>query len=118
MTPLARIYSGLGPNPVAETFLACLDRARHGTKPYIYWLLKDALPAEDVDAILTLSAAPPEGIVLNGKRETNNALRGLFSRENQERFPVCRHVAEASSIPASKRQSRRRPVRISRTLIQ
>src|SRR5690349_53383 len=89
----------LGANPVAETFLACLDRARHETKPFDYWLLKDALPAEDVDAILALSAAPPEGIVLNGKRETNNALRFFFSRENQDQFAVCRRVADGFKDP-------------------
>lgn len=91
--------SELGANPVAETFLACLGRARHETKPFDYWLLKDALPEEDVDTILALSAAPPEGIVLNGKRETNNALRFFFSRENQDRFAVCRRVAEGFKDP-------------------
>jgi hypothetical protein len=94
--------SELGSNPAAETFLACLGRARHETKPFDYWLLKDALPEEDVDALLTLSAAPPEGIVLNGKRETNNALRFFFSRENQENFAVCRRVADGFKDPRVK----------------
>jgi hypothetical protein len=82
------------PQPVAETFLACFARAKHETKPFDYWLLKDSLPEEDVDAIVGLAASPPEDMVLNGKRETNNALRFFFSPENQERFPVCRRVAE------------------------
>jgi hypothetical protein len=89
----------LGANSVAETFIACLSSARHETKPFDYWLLKDALPAENVDAILALSAAPPEGIVLNGKRETNNALRFFFGRENQDRFAVCRRIAEGFKDP-------------------
>ncbi|MGE5261232.1 MAG: 2OG-Fe(II) oxygenase [Actinomycetota bacterium] len=82
------------PQPVAETFLACLARAKHETTPFDYWLLKDAIPEEDVDAIVDLAASPPEDMVLNGKRETNNALRFFFSPENQEMFPVCRRVAE------------------------
>ena len=80
--------------PVAETFLACLARAKHETKPFDYWLLKDAIPEEDIDAIVDLAASPPEGMALNGKRETNNALRFFFSPENQGKFPVCRRVAE------------------------
>ena len=86
-------------NRVAETFLACLRQARHETKPFDYWLLKDALPPGDVDAILALSVAPPQGLVLNGKRETNNALRFFFSRENQDRFTVCRRVAMGFKEP-------------------
>lgn len=81
----------------------------HETKPFDYCLLKDALPVEDVDAILALSAAPPEGIVLNGKRETNNALRFFFSRENQEQFAVYRRVAEGFKDPRVRSAIEARP---------
>lgn len=90
------------PNRVAETFLACLRQARHKTKPFDYWLLENALPTEDVDAIVALSVAPPQGLVLNGKRETNNALRFFFTRENQDRFAVCRRVAMGFKEPRVK----------------
>lgn len=90
-------------NEVAETFLSCLERARHETWPFDYWLLEGALPEKDVDAILSLSAAPPDGMVLNGRRETNNALRFFFSRENQDKFPVCRRIADGFKDPRVKR---------------
>jgi hypothetical protein len=79
-------------NPVAESFLSCLARARHITSPYDYWLLEAPLPVEDADAIAALPFAAPAEAVFNGKRETNNATRVYFNRENQERFPVCRRV--------------------------
>ncbi len=41
-------------NPVAESFLACLARARHVTEPFDFWLLDGALPEEDIDAISSL----------------------------------------------------------------
>ena len=80
------------PNLVAETFLACLSRARHETTPFDYWLLKGALPTEDVHAIASLPLAPPEGAIFNGKRETNDSLRIFFTPDNQQKFAVCRRL--------------------------
>jgi hypothetical protein len=84
----------LADNPVAQSYLACLGKAQQVTKPFDYWLLKDALPAEDVHAILELPVAAPAEAVFSGRRETNNAQRMFFGREAQERFTVCRRVAE------------------------
>lgn len=80
------------PYSVAETFLACLKRAKHETWPFDYWLLEGALPSEDVAAITELPFLPPSGIVLSGKRETNNSQRIFFTRENQAKYAVCRRV--------------------------
>jgi hypothetical protein len=86
-------------NPVAEAFLACLGRAKHETLPFDYWLLNDTLPIEDVEAVTRLPFAPPSNAVLNGKRETNNSLRIFFTRDNQERFAVCRRIVAGFKDP-------------------
>lgn len=92
---------GLGhvTNPVAESFLACLERAQHVTDPFDYWLLEGALPAQDIDAIVNLPFAPPSTAGYSGKRETNNSSRMFFNRENQEKFAVCHRVASAFADP-------------------
>jgi hypothetical protein len=55
----------LADNPIAQSFLRCLARARHVTKPFDYWLLKGALPEADVDGILALPVATPADAVFN-----------------------------------------------------
>jgi hypothetical protein len=89
----------LADNPVTESFLACLERARHVKEPYDYWLLQGALPEADVEAILNLPIAPPKDVVFNGRRETNNSTRMFFDASAQAKFPVCRCVAEAFKDP-------------------
>lgn len=81
-------------NPVASSFLACLERSKHVTQPFYYWLLEDVLPEADIDALLALPIAPPDGAVFNGRRETNNSTRMFFNAEAQERFPVCRRIVD------------------------
>ena len=89
----------LADNPVAQSFLGCLARAKHVVKPFDYWLLKGALPGEDVDAILALPFAAPADAVFSGRRETNNAQRMFFGREAQESFAVCRRVVDGFKDP-------------------
>lgn len=86
-------------NPVAESFLDCLAASQHESSPFDFWLLQNPLPAEDVDAITALPFPPPAGLSFNGKRETNNATRVYFTRENQQRFPVCRRVVDGFQDP-------------------
>jgi hypothetical protein len=81
-------------SPVADAFLDSLARAKSVAAPFQHWLLAGALPEEDVAAIEALPFAPPEAAVFDGKRESNNAVRVFFNRENQERFEVCRRVAQ------------------------
>ena len=99
----AATAAGLEPNPVADSFLACLARARHIASPYDYWLLEGALPGEDAVAIAALPFAPPAGAAFSGRRETNNATRVYFNRENQEKFPVCRRVVAGFNDPRVRR---------------
>lgn len=89
----------LAANPVTESFLACLERSNHVRQPYDYWLLKDALPESDVDAILALPVAPPADLVFNGRRETNNSSRMFFNGEAQAEFAVCRRIVDAFKDP-------------------
>ncbi len=77
------------PSSTTQCFLQCLLAAQHETAPYDHWLLDRPLPVADIDAIANLPFAPPDGAVFNGKRETNNATRVYFTKENQDRFPVC-----------------------------
>ena len=89
-------------DPVAASFLDCLSRARHETWPFDHWLLEDALPPGDCEAIADLPFPPPRDAVFDGKRDTNNAKRIYFTPENQNRYPVCRRVAEGFRDPAVK----------------
>ena len=89
-----------GPDGVAQSFLACLKSAQHETRPYDYWLLENALPDGCCDAIADLPFPPPKEAKLNGRRETNNALRVYFTAENQAKFDVCRRVVEGFENPS------------------
>lgn len=82
------------PGPVADSFLACLRKARHETSPFDYWLLDNPLPEGCCDEIANLPFPPPEGADFSGRRETNNALRVYFTPENQAKFAVCRRLVE------------------------
>lgn len=74
--------------------------AQHVKQPYDYWLLNDALPADTCQAIMDLPFAPPEGAVFDGRREANNSTRVYFSPENQQKYAVCRDVANTYRDPA------------------
>lgn len=95
--------SKLTSNPVAESFIASFGKAKHETEPFDHWLFGNTLPEEDVDALIALSSRPPKDIVLDGKRETNNAFRLFFTRENQEEFSVCRRIAAGFKDPRVKK---------------
>ncbi len=89
-------------NITGQNFLRCLRSAPHHTEPYEHWLLSDALPLGDVDAIAALPFAPPGTAIFNGKRETNNATRVYFTRENQDKFSVCAALVGAFNHPEMK----------------
>lgn len=84
---------------VADSFIACLEGAKHMTSPFDYWLLSNVLPKADVDQIADLPLPKPEGAIFNGRRESNNKLRVFFSPDNQAKFPVVRRVAAAFDSP-------------------
>lgn len=95
-------------NPVADSFLACLERSKHATSPFDFWLLEKPLPDEDAASIADLPFAPPSDLVFNGRRETNNSTRVYFNPENQAKFEVCRRVVAGFRTLASAAPSRRR----------
>ena len=86
-------------DPLAQSFLACLESARHETWPFDYWLLQNVLAMEVADAIARLPFAPPTGTNFDGRRETNNATRVYFTPENQKRFDVCRRLVLGFNDP-------------------
>lgn len=90
-------------NPVAESLLACLAGAAHAASPYDYWLLNDALPGGYCDEIAALPFAPPDKVVHDGRRESNNARRIYFTPDCQNQFPVCRQVVAGFQDPRVKR---------------
>ena len=89
----------LAPNAVGRHFLDCLAGSGRQTSPFRYWLLDQALPPASVDAIAALPFAPPEKLRFDGRRETNNSTRVYFTPENQDRFAVCRELADAFKHP-------------------
>lgn len=86
-------------NPVAESFITCLENARHETAPFDFWLLEDPLPEGYCEAIAELPFPAPGAPNYNGRRETNNATRVYFTPENQDRFSVCERVVEGFNSP-------------------
>lgn len=86
-------------NSIGRQFLACLATSRRMTAPFRYWLLEEALPSATIEGIAALPFAPPAIRAFDGRRETNNSTRVYFSKENQQRFGVCREVAAAFKHP-------------------
>lgn len=86
-------------NEVSHTFLSCLSHAQRKTKPFDHWFLTKALRETDIDGLLALPIAPPADVVFNGRRETNNSSRIFFSKESQEKFPVCKRLADGFNAP-------------------
>ncbi len=84
---------------VADAFLACLKRARHETWPFDYWLLSEAIPDADLDEVTNLPIAAAKDAVFSGRRETNNAMRVYFTKENQARYPVVGRIVDGFQAP-------------------
>jgi len=87
-------------SPAVTSLLASFQSANHVTTPFDYWLLDKVLPPATADGIANLPFAPPAAPSFDGRREANNSTRVYFTPDNQNRFPVCRDMAEAfSSAP-------------------
>jgi hypothetical protein len=82
---------------IQAAFIASLGKSVRRTIPYRYWLLADVLPAEVAHEVvdLPIEAAPAGKLVLDGRRDTNNASRTFFGTSARQRFPVARALAEA-----------------------
>ena len=79
----------------SETLLAALHKAEHRREPFDYWLLEDLLPEAVCDGIAKLPFTPAEDSIFDGRRKSNNSKRVYFTPANQQRFAVCREVADA-----------------------
>ena len=91
-TPAVPSVERTSPDDVVASFLSSLDSAQHQTAPFDYWLLEDPLPAGYCEAIAALPYDPPRDTVFNGRRETNNETRVLFTPQTQMKFPVCQRI--------------------------
>ncbi len=87
-------------NPNTRAFLECMERTPTQTEPYPHWLLEKPITDATCSAIAELPFNPPENQSFNGKRETNNATRVYFNKENCEKFEVCRDVVETFKDPS------------------
>jgi hypothetical protein len=96
---LAEAKTGGFDGGVAWSLLSCLDRAERVDRPFDHWLLRDALPAPAVRAIVELPYAPPRAARFDGRRESNNSTRVYFSPEVQARHPVCGALADGFRDP-------------------
>lgn len=90
---------GRDPEDLGGTFLNAIAGCRACTEPYPHWLLTHALPEEVADGIAELPFAPATIDRYSGKRNTADESRLYFNRETNERFGVCRTVAEALDAP-------------------
>lgn len=90
-------------DPVATSFLDCLESARHEIRPFDYWLLDNPLPVGYCDDIAGLPIAPPGEATFDGKRDTNNASRVYFTPENQTKYPVYRQIVAGFQNPEVKK---------------
>ena len=81
-------------NRTSESLLAALRTAEHRREPFDYWLLENMLPGAVCDGIAALQFSLSQHAVFDGRREANNSTRVYFTPDNQERFAVCREVAE------------------------
>ena len=90
------------PLSASEYLIDSMDRATHVKQPYDHWLLTDMLPESLVEDVLALPFAPPPIVAFGGSRESNNSTRVYFSRENQEKYPVCRQIVEVFTDPTVK----------------
>lgn len=87
-----------------EVFSNCLQQVTHQTFPYDYWLLRDVLPSNMIDDLMTLPFPKIAHPVFDGRRESNNSSRIYFSPENQKRHAVCRDMVGVFGNPQTIRQ--------------
>ena len=87
-------------NPNTLAFLECMELTPTQTDLYLHWLLEKPITDAACKAIAGLPFAPPENLIFNGKRETNNTTRVYFNKENCEKFEVCRDLVETFKDPS------------------
>ena len=86
---------------IQAAFLSSLAASERRIAPYRHWLLSDVIPAAVAEEIvdLPISAPAAEQLVLDGRRDTNNATRSFFGVSARQRFAAVRALAEAFQSP-------------------
>jgi len=85
----------------AAHLVGALERASHMREPFDYWLLRDVLPENLIDSVLSLPFSPMHNPVFEGRRENNNGVRCHFSLARQKEYTACRDVVAAFAHPTS-----------------
>jgi hypothetical protein len=80
---------------IVSTLLQSLDSGQQKEQPYRHWFVKDCLPADTIDAFLSIPFEAPALDGVSGKRELHNNTRKYFDAENQGRFQACAACSEA-----------------------
>jgi hypothetical protein len=97
--PMGFCGSATMSNQVADVFLDAVRRSTRYTSPYRHWLLQEAFPETLARNLASLPFPAPEAMTHDGRRESNNAKRVYFTREIQDRYPICRTVADTFNDP-------------------
>lgn len=74
-------------------------RAEPDPDPFEHWVLTEVLPAGFTGALRDLPLPAPDLHGVSGKREFHNDQRHYFSGSINDRFPLCRAIAEAFQSP-------------------
>lgn len=80
---------------IVRSLLASFRAASVKRTPYRHWFLRDCLPSDVVDEILTLPIAAADLGGVSGKRELHNASRHYFDASNRAKFDCVANVADA-----------------------
>ncbi len=82
---------------VQASFISSLAKSERRSVPYRHWLLSDVIPAAVAEELVDLPIAAPEAekLVLDGRRDTNNATRTFLGASVRQRFAAVRALAEA-----------------------
>ena len=83
---------------VVRSFVKSVDNGKRSDKPYRYWLIRDCLPSDTVDDVITLPFEAPSLDGISGKRELHNHTRKYFDVDNRKQFPVCEAAAQAFQV--------------------
>ena len=79
---------------VVTSLSRSFSSAAKSDRPYPHWQLKNCLPDDVAEAVLTLPFAAPGLAGLSGKRELHNKTRTYFDTANQAKFASVKAVSE------------------------
>ena len=86
---------------VAASLASALAASRAYRHPFPHWLVESLLPAGLAGEIAGLAIPCPDGIIFNGRRETNNSSRIYFNTAARARFAAVEALSQALQTPAT-----------------